>query len=50
MRFAGDSIISAFLPSPAEARGADRGLAAATLRSVQCSSSLAENLGACTAP
>ena len=46
MRFAGDSMICAFLATEAEAAAGDSGLAAATLRSVQCASDLAENLGA----
>lgn len=45
MRFAGDSMICAFLPTPEEAASQDRGLAAATLRSVQCAWNLAESLG-----
>ena len=45
MRFAGDSMICAFLATEAEAAAEDGGLAAATLRSVQCASDLAENLG-----
>lgn len=38
-------MICAFLPTSLEAAAEDKGLAAATLRSVQCASSLAENLG-----
>ncbi|EIE21630.1 hypothetical protein COCSUDRAFT_56833 [Coccomyxa subellipsoidea C-169] len=45
MRFAGDSMICAFLPTPKEAASHDQGLAAATLRSVQCAWALAESLG-----
>ena len=45
MRFAGDSMICAFLPIPEEKEAQDHGLAAATLRSVQCASNLAHNLG-----
>ena len=45
MRFAGDSMICAFLATEAEAATQDGGLAAATLRAVQCASDLAENLG-----
>ena len=46
MRFAGDSVICAFLPMPEEAEAEDKGLAAATLRSVRCAAVLAEDLGA----
>ncbi len=45
MRFAGDSMICAFLPTPEEEEAQDNGLAAATLRSVQCASKLAHDLG-----
>ena len=45
MRFAGDSMICAFLPTPEEEEAEDCGLAAATLRSVQCASKLAHDLG-----
>lgn len=46
MRFAGDSVICAFLPSAEEAAAGDGGLAAATLRSVRCAAILAQDLGA----
>ena len=46
MRFAGDSVICAFLPSAEEAAAGDGGLAAATLRSVRCAATLAQDLGA----
>ena len=46
MRFAGDSVIWAFLPSAEEAAAGDGGLAAATLRSVRCAATLAQDLGA----
>lgn len=45
MRFAGDSMICAFFPTPEEEEAQDNGLAAATLRSVQCASKLAHDLG-----
>lgn len=45
MRFAGDSMICAFLPTPTEAETFDKGLAAATLRSVQCAHILSQDLG-----
>lgn len=50
MRFAGDSVICAFLPSEAEATSEDKGLAAATLRSVRCAAVLAQDLGAAPSP
>ena len=46
MRFAGDSVICAFLPTPDEAEAEDKGLAAATLRSVRCAAVLVDDLGA----
>lgn len=46
MRFAGDSVICAFLPTPDEAAAEDKGLAAAALRSVRCAAVLADDLGA----
>jgi hypothetical protein len=46
MRFAGDSVICAFLPTPEEAKRGDKGLAATTLRSVRCAAVLADDLGA----
>jgi hypothetical protein len=46
MRFAGDSVICAFLPMPEEAEAEDKGLAAATLRRVRCAAVLADDLGA----
>ncbi len=45
MRFAGDSVICAFLPTADEVESGDRGLAAATQRAVRCAAVLANDLG-----
>lgn len=45
MRFAGDSIICLFAPTETERAKVDRGLASATLRSVQCAAVLQRQLG-----
>lgn len=45
MKFAGDSVIVAFYPSPEEATTRDKGLKAATHRAVHCAVDLADNLG-----
>ena len=46
MRFAGDSVICAFLPTAEEADSEDKGLATATQRAVRCAAVLANDLGA----
>lgn len=45
VKFAGDSMIVVFAPTPLEARAEDQGLKAATSRCAQCAHVLAKKLG-----